>query len=49
VPQFVYGAALLGAILFMPYGLWGAFLKLRGRSREWMTSIRQLLGGTSRA
>jgi len=49
VPQFVYGAALLGAILFMPYGLWGAFLKLRGRSRDWMTSIRELLGGTSRA
>lgn len=49
IPQFVYGAALLGAILFMPYGLWGALLRLRGRSREWMTSVRELLGGTSRA
>ncbi len=49
VPQFVYGAALLGAILFMPYGLWGALLRLRGRSRGWLTSVRELLGGTSRA
>ena len=47
VPQFIHGAALLAAILFMPYGLWGAFLRLKGRSRDWMTSARKLLGGGS--
>lgn len=44
VPGFIYGASLLGAVMFMPYGLWGAWLRLRGRSRGAMGSIRRALG-----
>lgn len=42
VPQFVYGAALLAAVVFMPYGLWGAWLKLRGKTRGLMGSARRM-------
>lgn len=45
VPQFVYGGALLGAVIFMPYGLWGTWLKLRGKLQSASAvSIRRLLG-----
>jgi len=43
VPSFVYGAALLGAVVFLPYGLWGAWLRFRGRGRGWIRSARDVL------
>ncbi len=45
VPQFIYGAALLLVVIFMPYGIWGFLLQTVGRGRGLMRSARRLFPG----
>jgi len=44
IPSFIFGAALLAAVVFLPYGLWGAWLRSQGKRDAMMRSVRDLFG-----